>query len=80
MPDSAKYLFYGTHQNEPKQLPSLVGIALDRAKIYPRKVRLVPLCIRKELNGTERLISVNSYELIKISRKGCFLAFTIVLF
>ena len=65
-PDSAKYLFCGTHQNEPKQLPSLVVIVLMKtAKIYPRKVTLVPLFVGKELNRTERLISVNSYEPIR---------------
>ena len=31
-PDSAKYLFCGTHQNEPKQLPSLVVIVLMKTK------------------------------------------------
>ena len=29
-PDSAKYLFCGTHQNEPKQLPSFVVIVLNK--------------------------------------------------
>ena len=31
-PDSAKYLFCETHQNEPKQLPSLVAIVLKKTK------------------------------------------------
>ena len=36
---------------------------------------IVPLFVGKELDGTERLISVNSYELIKMNRKECFLAY-----
>ena len=37
---------------------------------------LVPLLIGKEpKNGTERLVLVNSYELIKMNRKECFLAY-----
>ena len=38
-PDSAKYLFCGTHQNEPKQLPSLVFIVLNKIeqKFTPEK-------------------------------------------
>ena len=47
----------------------------DKAKIYPRKVTIVPLFVGKELHGMERLISVNNYELIKMNRKECFLAY-----
>ena len=38
-PDSAKYLFCGTHQNEPKQLPSFVVIVLNKIeqKFTPEK-------------------------------------------
>ena len=38
-PDSAKYLFCGTQQNEPKQLPSLVVIVLNKIeqKFTPEK-------------------------------------------
>ena len=38
-PDSAKYLICGTHQNEPKQLPSLVVIVLNKIeqKCTPEK-------------------------------------------
>ena len=36
---------------------------------------LVPLFVGKELNGTERLILVNSYKLIKMNRKEFFLAY-----
>ena len=62
-PDSAKCLFCGTHQNEPKQLPIFVASLpsycskQDRAKIYPRKVTLVPLFCGKELNGTGSVVS-----------------------
>ena len=49
----------------------------DKAKIYPRKVTIVYryIFVGKELHGMERLISVNSYELIKMNRKECFLAY-----
>ena len=66
----------------PKQLPSLVASYCfneDKAKIYPRKVTIVPLFVGKELNGMERLISANSYELIKMNRKECFLMRIIIM-
>ena len=41
-PDSAKCLFFGTNQNEPKQLPSLVVIVLNKIEqtFTPEKQRL----------------------------------------
>ena len=56
-PDSAKYLFCGTHQNEPKQLPSYCS-KQDTAKNLPQKSNACTAILRKGTKGNqEHLIS-----------------------
>ena len=64
-PDSAKYLFCGSHQNEPKQLPSLVVIVLN--KNLPQKSNACTAILRK---GTKRNRERSISKLIKMSHNG----------